>query len=86
MAGEPLIAGAVEISMRLGRKFNPSSRRFGDVDNLAKALLDGLTGTIWQDDSQVVKLSVEKFQTQEPLIELQITELNPSSTDEARQH
>ena len=31
-----------------------------DVDNLAKNILDGLTGVIWGDDSHVVDLSVKK--------------------------
>jgi Holliday junction resolvase RusA-like endonuclease len=31
-----------------------------DVDNLAKSILDGATGIIWDDDSQVVGLVVTK--------------------------
>lgn len=31
-----------------------------DVDNLAKSILDGATGIIWDDDSQVVGLIVTK--------------------------
>ena len=31
-----------------------------DVDNVAKACLDALTGVIWRDDRQVVRLAVEK--------------------------
>lgn len=31
-----------------------------DLDNLAKAILDALNGTIYQDDSQVVELSINK--------------------------
>ena len=32
-----------------------------DVDNVAKAALDALTGLVWRDDRQVVRLVVEKF-------------------------
>ena len=33
-----------------------------DVDNVAKACLDCLTGVLWQDDAQVKRLLVEKRQ------------------------
>jgi hypothetical protein len=32
-----------------------------DVDNVAKACLDALTGPVWHDDSQVVSLTVHKL-------------------------
>ena len=32
-----------------------------DADNIAKAVLDALNGVAWQDDSQVVALSVRKY-------------------------
>ncbi|MBV6633021.1 MAG: RusA family crossover junction endodeoxyribonuclease [Alphaproteobacteria bacterium] len=35
------------------------SRRI-DADNVAKALLDALTGLVWQDDRQIRRLVVEK--------------------------
>jgi len=31
-----------------------------DLDNLAKALLDALTGHVFEDDSQVARLLVER--------------------------
>lgn len=37
-----------------------SDGRVGDVDNYAKAVLDGLTGVAYEDDRQVVRLVVER--------------------------
>lgn len=34
-----------------------------DVDNIAKVICDALNGVAWHDDSQVVRLAVEKFYT-----------------------
>jgi Holliday junction resolvase RusA-like endonuclease len=31
-----------------------------DVDNIAKTVLDGLTGTAYDDDSQVFSLAIER--------------------------
>ena len=42
-----------------------------DADNIAKACLDALTGLLWRDDRQVVRLSIEKlFETEPPRITL----------------
>ena len=34
--------------------------RITDLDNLAKALLDSLTGNVFEDDHQVARLLVER--------------------------
>lgn len=35
-------------------------RRRRDVDNVAKAVLDSANGVLWDDDSQVVELSIRR--------------------------
>jgi len=37
-----------------------------DIDKLARAILDALTGTIYKDDSQVAKLTAEKIYGDSP--------------------
>lgn len=43
-----------------------------DVDNLAKAVMDGLNGVAWADDSQVVKVSIYKEYAKEPYVYIYI--------------
>lgn len=31
-----------------------------DIDNYCKGILDSLTGILWEDDSQIIKLNIEK--------------------------
>jgi len=39
---------------------SPTSKNYGDVDNLAKAIMDAMNGIVYLDDSQVVSLSIDK--------------------------
>lgn len=41
-----------------------------DVDNFAKAVLDGLNGIVWRDDSQVVELRASKFYSITPRVDV----------------
>ena len=45
-----------------------------DVDNMAKAVLDALNGIAWEDDSQIVRLTVTKEYTKEPYVYLYMYE------------
>ena len=47
-----------------------------DVDNIAKIILDGLNGIAWDDDTQVVDLSVGKYYSDEPRVAVMIEEMN----------
>lgn len=51
--GRPCLPGPVAVRI----EFN---QRSGDLDNLAKAVLDGLNGVAWIDDSQVCHLTVSR--------------------------
>ena len=70
--GAEKLQGAVKMTIRLYRKFKATSRRFGDFDNLAKAICDSLNGVCYVDDSQVVSCKVEKIQSATPKIEIEI--------------
>lgn len=47
-----------------------------DIDNYTKMILDGLNGITWQDDSQVVMLSANKYYSDDPRVEIEIRELD----------
>lgn len=48
---------------------HPPDNRRRDVDNVLKALLDALgSGRAYQDDSQIVKLTIEKREKREPAV------------------
>lgn len=51
-----------------GKKNGVTNKRYGDIDNLAKGILDALTGIIWADDRQIFELHVYKKLADEPLI------------------
>lgn len=38
-----------------------ADKKFGDIDNYAKSILDGLQGTLFENDKQVARLSVERY-------------------------
>ena len=51
-----------------------------DTDNLQKLLKDIMTGLgFWNDDAQVVRESVEKMWSNDPGLEIEITELEAQS-------
>lgn len=53
-----------------------TSKRYGDIDNLAKSILDALNGICWKDDSQISELHVTKNLADTPHIEISIEEKN----------
>lgn len=49
-----------------------TSKQYGDIDNHAKAILDALNGFLWLDDSQITRLEIEKFQSTDEGVELEV--------------
>ena len=46
-----------------------------DVDNYLKAIKDALKNVIWKDDSQVVRVVIDKYYSERPRIEVEIVQL-----------
>ena len=59
------------------REHPPAHTVKGDIDNLVKGTLDALTGVLWKDDSQICTLHAHKVYSDEPKIELEVTEVGP---------
>ena len=75
MRGQAPMTGALSAVVKLYRKFKPTSRRFGDVDNHLKALFDGMNQIVFADDSQIVTCIVEKHSdAQNPRAEIFLSE------------
>lgn len=47
-----------------------------DIDNLTKNILDCFNGLFWMDDKQVVDLAAQKFYSDNPRWEIEISETN----------
>lgn len=45
-----------------------------DIDNVAKSVLDGLNGIVYQDDKQVIELTVRKHYAATAAVQVHITE------------
>ena len=90
MAGRPVMAGPVALSVTAlfpiptsWPKKRQAAARAGteqhtkrpDADNCAKAILDGLNGVVWKDDSQVVTLSIEKRYSDRPGVLVTVMEV-----------
>ena len=47
-----------------------------DLDNLQKSVFDACNKVLYEDDAQIVQLSVRKFYSDEPRVELRISEMD----------
>lgn len=64
----------VERQRRLSNKHKPVVKP--DTDNYIKSTLDGLNGVLWEDDSQIVKLTAEKRYGEKGKIIITVTQLD----------
>jgi Holliday junction resolvase RusA-like endonuclease len=44
-----------------------------DIDNIIKAVADGMNGVVWVDDSQIVELACSKHYALEPCVSVNVT-------------
>ena len=63
--------------LAVGRKLTATlyfgDKRTHDVDNYSKLLLDACTGLLWEDDKQVMEMTVRKdYDKKNPRIEIEI--------------
>ena len=90
MAGRPLILGAVSVvldivigvpaswSQKQKRRALAGERhpvKKPDIDNVEKAIFDGLNGVVWKDDEQVVDSCKRKRFGSVPGVKVEIEEL-----------
>jgi len=89
-ATKPLIETAVEINLvfiksypnnlpkreaNRERRLKEALCRKPDLDNMVKAAIDGVKGTVLKDDTVVVKLSAEKRFGPEPMTMITVSEI-----------
>ena len=58
----------IAISIKLFFK----DKRYGDLDNYTKSILDGLQGVVFENDRQVCRLTVERHQDKEERAEVKV--------------
>lgn len=80
----PPFEGAVKVELQIYRRIKRlESKRYGDVDNLAKGILDAMKGICWVDDSQVVELHVWKHWSAEPRVDVEVEVASNEQVQEA---
>jgi len=50
----------------------PNTLHNGDIDNVAKSILDGLNGVAYEDDTIIYDLHIKKFYSDEERVEVKI--------------
>lgn len=55
------LTGELNCRLKFFRKFKPSARNFGDIDNHVKAIFDALQGLLFADVRQIVSVVAQKL-------------------------
>ncbi|WP_404387524.1 RusA family crossover junction endodeoxyribonuclease [Ligilactobacillus animalis] len=63
----------IERARRLSGAHRPTVKP--DLDNYIKSTLDALNGVLWTDDARIVDLHAHKYYSDDPHIEITVTEL-----------
>lgn len=74
LAGDEPFSGLVSISIWF---YLPNRRSEPDIDNLIKAVLDGLNGVAYADDKQVIAVHAYKHFDSRPRTEIEILSVIP---------
>ena len=78
MNGREPLKGEVSAVLKLYRRYKPTARNYGDCDNHLKSILDGLNGTAFEDDRQIVRCLVEKHTDKaNPRAEIELETFRP---------
>lgn len=70
------IQGRVHCNFEFFKPTQTYYKRFGDIDNLVKAVMDSYNNLIWIDDSQVVSIHAKKITGIEPHFNVTIVPLD----------
>ena len=72
MTGQKIFTGAINVYIDLYKNCATTSKRYGDADNHAKAVLDALNNIVFADDAQVVHLQVHKYKCKKQGLQIDI--------------
>lgn len=72
--GEP-VSQAVKVEINFFKKREPVNKNYGDIDNLAKSVMDAMTGIVYTDDKYVTELIVKKYWSTAASIVIKVTVL-----------
>lgn len=70
-----VLTQAVKVEINFFKKREPVNKNYGDIDNLAKSVLDAMTGIIYADDKYVTELTVKKYWSTAASIVIKVTVL-----------